>query len=106
MDKTTSGLEVGKKPPGNSSKPIVLYSKLYPQVRFGTTGGLYTIKIQLCVTNKTTSGFNVRKNNHQVIHQNQWCFIPDDIHKLFWVPQVDFTQFKSNPTLWINNQWS
>ena len=25
--------------------------------------------------NETTSGFKVRKSNHQVIHQNQWCFI-------------------------------
>ena len=48
---------------------------------------------------KTTSDFKVRKNNHQVNHQNQWCFIPDDTHVLFLVPQVDFTQFKSNLVL-------
>ena len=51
---------------------------------------------------KTTSGFlKVRKNNHQVIHQNQWCFIPNNVHRLFLVLQVDFTQFKCSPALWI-----
>ena len=50
---------------------------------------------------KTTSGFKVRKNKHQVIHQNQWCFIPNNTHWLLFVPQVNFTQFKSNPELWI-----
>ena len=52
---------------------------------------------------KTTSGFKVRKNSHQVIRQNQWCFIPNNTHRLFLVAQVDFThsQVKSNPTLRI-----
>ena len=50
---------------------------------------------------KTTRDFKVRKNNHQVIHQNQWCFIPDDTHTLFLVPQLDYTQFKSNLVLRI-----
>ena len=45
---------------------------------------------------KTVSGFQVRKNNHEVIHQNQWCFIPDDTHGLFLLAQVDYAQFKSN----------
>ena len=50
---------------------------------------------------KTTSDFKVRKNNHQVSHENQWCFIPDHTLKLFLVPQVDFTQFKPNLMLRI-----
>ena len=52
------------------------------------------------VIKKTGSGVGW-ENNHWVINQNQWCLIPDYTTRLFLVPWVDFTQFKSNPALWI-----
>ena len=33
--------------------------------------------------NKTTSGLKVKKNDHQVIHRNQWRFIPNHTHRFF-----------------------
>ena len=39
-----------------------------------TAGRFETILIEPHIINKTTSGLRVRKNNQQVIHQNQWCF--------------------------------
>ena len=78
---------------------MVFYSKLHHQAVFGTTSGSYTIKILLRVTNKTTSGFKMRQNNHWIMHQNQWCFILNYTHRLLLVPQVGFTKFKFNPEL-------
>ena len=47
--------------------------------------------------NKTTSGFKVRKNDHQAIHRNQRRFIPNYTQRSFCVPWLDFTQFDPTP---------
>ena len=48
--------------------------------------------------NKITSGFKVRKNDHQVIHRNRRRFIPNYTQRSFFVPWVDFTQFNPTPS--------
>ena len=55
--------------------------------------------------NKTTSGFKVRKSDHQVIHRNQRRFIPNYTQMSFFVPWVDSTQFNPTPPFHQNKQW-
>ena len=63
-------------------------------------GRFYTILTEPHIVNKTTSGLRVRKNNQQVIYQNQRRFIPNYAQRLLLVSWVDFILFK--PTSWYD----
>ena len=73
--------------------------KFHQHVVLCITGRFYTILTEPPIINKTTSELRVRKNNHQAIHQSQWCFIPNYTQGLLLVAWVDFTLFRSNPVL-------
>ena len=74
---------------------IILTQRLFLVPEIGFT----QFKSKPCVINKTTSGFGVRKNNHQVIYQTNSVLFQIITAGCFLVPKVDFTQLKSNPAL-------